>query len=389
MNVRRADRAKRQAVQRVAIVQPALPQYRLPFFERLTAAAAAAGVQIDVFYGQTPRELSDRGDTVHRPGCTPLPTRFLNIRGRDLIWKSLGPVRARGPYDLIIVEQAVRNLESYGLLVRRGGAKLAFWGHGTTYTVPIGRTQERVKNWLTRRGEWFFAYTAGGARAVASSGFPPERITVVQNAIDATALREAVDGVTAEERHAFERAHDLRGKTALFVGGLDAPKRIGFLLEAAKRAHALDPDFRLLVAGAGRERELVERASSSPWVISLGPVFGHEKAVALAASQVLAMPGRVGLVAVDGFAAGLPIVTTRWPWHAPEFEYLEHGRNAVVAPDDVQDYAQALVELLRQPDELQRLAHACRSAAAVYTVDAMVERFLSGILAALAGGAPR
>jgi glycosyltransferase involved in cell wall biosynthesis len=89
-------------------------------------------------------------------------------------------------------------------------------------------------------------------------------------------------------------------------------------------------------------------------------------------------------VSVDSFVLGTPIVTTDWPWHAPEFEYLMPGRNAVVTPDDVQAYADGVAALLRDPARVDELRRGCAEAAPRYAVEQMVDRFAVGTLRALA-----
>jgi glycosyltransferase involved in cell wall biosynthesis len=367
---------------RVAIIHPWFPQYRIGFFEKLVARGELEGIEFQIYHGDAPPEWKDRNDSGLSESFTRLPTRFFTFRGRTLNYKSLAPIATQKPLDLIIVEQAVRNLETYQLLI--GRAPVAFWGHGKTYTVAIGAGQERVKQWLTRRGRWFFAYTSGGAEAVVAAGFPSNRTTVVQNSIDTSSLQEAIRSVNDEMLDSFNAKCDLKGKTALFIGGLDASKRLPFLMEAAALAHEHDPDFRLLIAGAGSDRVVVEQAADAvPYVTYLGALFGREKAVALRASQVLAMPGRVGLVAVDSFGAGTPIVTTNWNWHAPEFEYLNDGLNAVVTADHVDAYARALIATLQDGPFLAAMRSECLAASARYTVEAMVENFVGGVKRAL------
>ncbi|POH60831.1 MULTISPECIES: glycosyltransferase family 4 protein [Cryobacterium] len=372
---------------RIAIIHPWLPQYRKHFFELLVHEAHRVGVEVHVYYGETPREWRARNDSVSSPSARLLRTRFLSIRGRDVSYKDVRQLRDGGPYDLIVVEQAVRNIETYFLVAGRRKTPVAFWGHGRTFTVRVSRSQEHLKQWLTRRGRWFFAYTDGGAKAVVAAGFPSDRVTVVQNSIDTTVLKRSIDDIRAEDISAFNNSHDLKGKTALFVGGLDGSKRIQFLLEAGEIAHTMDSDFRLVIAGDGDEREIVERFQvERPWLIFLGPVFGASKAVAMAASQVMAMPGRVGLVAVDAFAARLPVITTDWPWHAPEFEYLEDGVNAVVTKDNAHTYATALDAVLRDHARLSSLKANCALAGETYSVEVMVQNFLRGIRRALEVG---
>jgi glycosyltransferase involved in cell wall biosynthesis len=370
---------------RVAVIQPWLPQYRREFYERVHAKALSRGIDVDIYYGAAPPEWRAREDTITLENATELPTRFIRIGRKHFIWKSTKALRQGKSHDLYIVEQAVRNLETYGLLRHQRVTPVAFWGHGRTYTIEVGPLQERLKGWVTSKGAWFFGYTKGGVDAVVARGFPIERTTVLQNTIDASGLKVAVEGVEPDVRKAFIANHGLTDKTAIYIGGLDEMKRIPFLLEAAEIAHSIDPDFRLLVAGSGSSRQLVEAAAAaSAFVVYIGPVFGVEKALALSVAQVMANPGRVGLAAVDSFAAGTPIVTTDWPWHAPEFEYLVDDQNAVITADTVSDYAQGLVGLLNAHSRAQRLIDNCRADAPRYSLDVMVDRFVSGIELALA-----
>lgn len=367
---------------RIAIIHPWLPQYRLDFFEQLVRKGAEVSIDIVVFHGDPPPEWRARQDSGQSSSFHHLPTRFFEFRGRSLNYKSLTTYKSADAFDLVIVEQAVRNLETY--LLRLAGTPLAYWGHGKTYTKKIGRAQERLKQRLTQGGHWFFSYTGGGVEAVVAAGYPRNRTTVVQNSINTSHLQLLISNVTLDALDQFNDEHDLQGRTAIFIGGLDSSKRIPFLLDAAAAAHKLDSRFRLLVVGAGIDSATAgNKAESVPWLSYLGPLFGQNKALALRASQVMAMPGRVGLVAVDSFASGLPIITTDWAWHAPEFEYLQSGVNAVVTRDNTSDYARALVDVTQNEMMLADLTAACVAASETYTVEAMVENFLSGISAAL------
>ncbi|MCQ4079688.1 glycosyltransferase [Streptomyces sp. RB6PN25] len=304
-----------------------------------------------------------------------------------------------------MLEQALHNLETYPLLltqligrVRSGGPRLAFWGHGRTYTKPASRLESFAKDTLTRCGAWFFAYTEGGAAHVASRGFPRERITVVRNSIDTAALSATADRArrpgTAEYADTLvlrERYGLVTGRTALFLGGLDAPKRIPFLLESARRIASRLPGFRLLVAGDGTDRNLVEEAASRPGspVVAVGHTTGRRTALLGAVSDVMLMPGRVGLCAVDSFTLRTPIVTTDWPWHAPEFEYLTDGCNSLVTADDVTSYTGAVVDLLGNRSRLEQIRAACLRDSADYTVQGMATRFCDGLHRMLGNGSRR
>lgn len=368
---------------RVAIIQPAVPHYRVPFFTRLIAAAEDEGIHIDVFGGQAPTQIRARGDFSDAAFVRSLSTREVKIGGSAIFYKSTAPI-LRGGYDLVIVEHAVRNIETYELLVRLRGRRLAFWGHGRTYNKHVSPRQEALKYWLARQATWFFGYTERGVDAVVKHGFPRNRTTVLNNTIDTAALRAELSTISDNDVLEFSRHHDLRGKTALYLGGIDSYKRIPFLLESAVMSHELCSDFRLLIAGNGSDRPIVEQfVARNSWASYLGTVHGHDKALALRAAQAVAIPGAIGLVALDSMVAGTPIVTTDFPYHGPEFDYLADGITAAVTPDSVASYAAGLVAFL---DELQRqkeMSDRCRIAAQEFTIERMVVSFLAGVKSAL------
>ena len=51
------------------------------------------------------------------------------------------------------------------------------------------------------------------------------------------------------------------------------------------------------------------------------------------------MPGRIGLIAAEALALGIPVITTDWPYHVPETEYLSEGVSTFTAPNDPESYA--------------------------------------------------
>lgn len=368
---------------RVAIIQPSVPQYRVPLFVRLIAAAAEHGIDIDVFRGETPTVYRDRDDAGDAPFVRQLGTREFSIRGSTLFYKSVASIR-RGDYDLVIIEQAIRNLEAYELITRLGGRRVAFWGHGRTYTQDLSPRRDAFKYWLTRRATWFFGYTDRGVNSVVEHGFPRRRTTVLRNSIDTNALRADLATISDAEVMEFSRQHDLRGNTALYVGGLDTYKRISFLLDSAVIAHEKFPEFRLLIAGNGSDRAFVEEfVAQNPWASYLGTVQGRDKAMALKASQAVSIPGAIGLVALDSMVAGTPIVTTDFPHHGPEFDYLDIGTTAVVTPNNLEAYAAGLVDFLTDQPRLARLRDRCQIEAQNYTIEGMVSNFLTGIESAL------
>ena len=372
----------------VLIVEEFIPEYRRRFFEMLEATLGPKSIRLGVAVG-APGLAGGRED-----GVPPLaivravPARSIWIAGRKLTFRRLNELAADA--DLVIVDQALRHLENYFLLLRqKRGPRVALWGHGKRLVKPATRFERLVERRITKSGHWFFAYTERGADHVEASGFPRNRITIVQNTFDVGDLAMLRNEITEREQERLRTELDLpKQHVCLYVGALSAPKRIEFLLEACSIVAQGVPGFTLVVAGDGPERQLLERTlDSRPWLRYVGPAFGREKARLGAVSDVLLMPGAVGLVAVDSFALQTPIITTAFPYHGPEVDYLEDGVNSRISANNVTGYARTIQEVLLARDELSRLQAACASATARYAIENMVANFASGVVSAL--NAPR
>ncbi len=374
---------------RVVIVQPYIPQYRVPFFTNLSNELAGRGVELVVAAGQPEGDQAARGDGVELPGLVRLPERHLGVAGRSLVVRSVRSVVAGA--DLVILEQARRNIEAYPLLFGRSSVPVALWGHGRTSTRDTRPWEHRWLDRMTLRADWFFAYTEGGRDYVVDHGFPADRTTVVQNSTDTAALARDLASVTDADRAALMAELGLTaGRTGLFLGALDASKRITFLRAAAAELAERLPGFTLIVAGDGPLRRTVEMANrEEPWLRYVGAVYGRRKAAVASVSDVMLNPGRVGLNVVDSFALQVPMITTSGDGHAPEFEYLHSGTNGVVSQNSLNSFVSSVVECLLQRQSLDALKEGCRSACARFSVEAMTLRFADGVVAALPGRSAR
>lgn len=353
---------------RIGIILPYLNDYRVPFLNSLKMELSSDDIDLSVAAG-----VPIGADVAREDSSSGFPTVAMRTVTRNT---PLGSIQYRWPprsilrSDAIIVEHAVKNLDSHLLLMRPRKSRVAVWGHGHTITKTQSDYERLAQKLMIRRADWYFGYTAGSIDRACSLGMPRERSTEVRNTIDTHRLRI--------ERLNNPRDEDVsKHWIALYVGGLDDSKRIGFLLESARRIFDLDSRFRLHIVGNGNDRQSVELAAQEPWCEYLGSFPLAEDFSQVRNAQVLLMPGRVGLAAVDSFAIEAPIVTTKWPWHAPEFEYLDTS-NSVVTEDLMDDYVESVVDLMSNPLRLENLQQGCKSSSAEFSVDDMAKRYARG-----------
>jgi len=367
----------------VAIVQPRLPHYRVPFFVRLRSHLDEYGVSLRLLYGlpHAHHEEAYRraGLLAELPWAEPFRERYLPF---GFVWQ---PVLVEVmKTDLVVVEGASRPALNYALHLARtfGGPRLVTWGHGWNHQATRPRrASERLKLWLGRHCDAYFAYTEPVRDRLIELGYDSRRVTNVQNTVATPELKP-----TAAEVQQLENELGLTGgeRVVLFCGRMYPEKQLGLLIEAARRAHARLPSLVLLLAGAGPDEALArEAARQDEFVHYLGPISGRRKAGVFRLARFLVVPGLVGLAIVDAFHAGLPLVTVRYPHHSPEIAYLCPGENGLLVAQEAEALADALVQLASDDVLLSRLRAGALATAEGLGMDEMVRRFTEGLLRVL------
>ena len=240
---------------------------------------------------------------------------------------------------------------------------------------------ERVKSWLLTEVDWWFAYTEHTYAIVEKKGFPIDRITVVENAVDNEQFRGSLESVTEQEVNRLKNSLDiLFGPVGLYCGAFIPPKRIDFLIEACHLLKCRFPGLHVVLMGNGPEEDKGRSAAAKfSWIHYVGPKFDGERAVYFKASDVLLQPGTVGLVSVDSFVAGLPLLTTELASHGPEITFIRHGENGCITPNELTAYVAAVCTYLESEELKARLKNGCLASAKLYTLDSMADKFSDGI----------
>jgi glycosyltransferase involved in cell wall biosynthesis len=369
---------------RVAMVERVITHYRTDFFNALAAALSRRGVTFNVFSGHAHAHEAFKDGSCKVACALPAPNRYFTAR---VYWQAAWR-RLQG-YDLVIVEQANGALLNYGLFAARAllgrPRQVAFCGHGATLDRKANSLLQIFKKRLVGLADHWFAYTEVTRKIIAETGYPNDRITVFNNAIDTAEVSAARAEAQSTGLNAFRQALGLEnGFWAVFCARLSKGKNLPFVLETAQRTHDADARFHLLLIGDGPDHDLVEEfARTRSWVRYVGAQYGVKKARYLAASDIMLLPSWVGLSILDGFAAGLPVITAAFGNHCPEIAYLEDRVNGFFTSTDIDSYTGAVLSLCRDEKTCRRLSAAASATAASLTQTAMIERFADGIIAAL------
>lgn len=363
---------------RIMIVQPYVASYRQPLFDRLSEMLRAEGHELVVASGQPRGPQARRRDHV----------RLRATQERRFISRSLvvGPLAIRltpsprvwRDADVLIVELAAGSLPTYRALL--GRQPVAVWGHVGSYVSQDRTLLRRLRAWQVRNADQVLAYTPSGAATAVNYGAAPENVRAMRNTVDTKRLRDSV--LTVRRRTIRQVASEIGVPSSpLFavIGGLDESKRVDLIAETLDRLWADGSDIRFLIGGTGVLEHLLHPARDRGQVFFLGYADATAKAQMARVCTALFNPGRVGLIAVESFALGLPIVTTTTARHGPEFEYLRPGEDSLVCDPDPGNLARILVELSRDAGRVTRLAEAAEARVDDFSVEAMLQVILDAI----------
>lgn len=202
---------------------------------------------------------------------------------------------------------------------------------------------------------------------------PPRRIRYIPNGVpcDVTGCREALRkelGLSDSDR------------LVVAIGNLYPIKGHRYLIEALARLRQRHPELHVAIAGRGDEegplREQAEALGMHDRVHLLG--LRPDVPDLLAAADVFAMPSLsegLPMALLEAVFAQTPVVASA-VGAIPDV--LEHGVGGMlVPPGESQRLAAAIDELLASPVAAAGMAaHARKNAIAIYSLDAMVERYL-------------
>jgi len=370
-------------IKRALVIQRRMTHYRVPFFEELRRSLSERNIELTLAYGNGTAAEMAKKDSARLPWAHELDTRY--FANGKACWQPFGALAQNS--DIIVITHENKLL--YNLVAQYASPRskrVVLWGHGANLQGNSRSAAERVKKLTAKKADWWLAYTAHSKPLIERSGFPGERITVLNNTIDTTLLSQDIANIDEGLISEFRNNHSIAdGPIGLYLGSLYSEKRIPFLIESAVRIRSRIPNFSLVIAGAGPEDDIaILAARTHPWIHFIGPVKGRQKAAALAAARVLLNPGLVGLGILDSFVSGIPMITTDCGIHSPEIAYLESGVNGIMTASDADEFVLAACQMIDNDLLHQSISINAKKSSEELTIVKMAENFSAGLSSCLA-----
>jgi glycosyltransferase involved in cell wall biosynthesis len=349
---------------RLALQQRVIPNYRAPFFD-LLASACEGGLSL---FAGLPRPIEGITTTTQLQVAKYQPGHNIHLFSsllylcyqRGLIeWlKDWNP-------DALIVEANARYLSTPSAVqwMHRRRRPVIGWGLGSP---PVSGFRKQRRLSFISQFDAMIAYSQRGADEYAALGFPREKIFVASNSVSA--------------QPAFlpdHRPWTVDHFTILFVGRLQARKRIDFLLQACAQL-AYQP--RLVIIGDGPERESLEALAREiyPSAEFIGARYGAELKPYFTEADLFVLPGTGGLAVQEAMSYGLPVIVAQGDGTQDDLVRKENGWQ--IPPDHFEALLSTMKDALSDIARLRRMGQeGYRIVQEEINIEKMVETFVRAL----------
>ncbi len=291
----------------IAVIQPCVPHYRVPFFRELAQRLESHARLCLVYSELDENRARTAGDLGVALGSRLdlLPVARMTLPGGWLFWQQL-PWWALRNADVVVVNWNIRYLSTVLLVIWRFicRRRVIGWGH---YEGRSGsRTGQCFRQLLMRLFWVFWCYTKQEARKAEREHPALKGIVVgLNNALEVDTL-----SLDQAQRHARQKSYRDVCRF-LYIGRVTRKSEFSILLEALRRLEPYRPAVCIEVIGEILDPMQLQVASGHAHsrVHYHGPVF-EPAAISKIADEChySVYPGAVGLSLLHAFSLGLPAI---------------------------------------------------------------------------------
>lgn len=316
----------------VAILQRAIPHYRLPLLKQLNRFE---NINLTIITGEydinttTGLPTEDYGD---------LNVRFIKIRRfkEDILFQQFVSLRK---FDVLIMDISINILTNpfYILLAKLSGVKVIGWGKGIPQELNGVESPVKAayKKFIASLCDGLLLYGEISRDYFNKLGLSKKPMFVAQNTIDTETI---ASGNIVNQRFAEQKRKEL-GLDGKFIfgyfGKLTGRKGVDQIIKAFKDVHSRQPNAVLVIAGSGPSeqdlKKLSEELDLGGSVYFLGRIPPGQEGVILHLFDAFLSFSQGGLGILEALASRCLIIST--PEVYPETELLENNVNSLISND--------------------------------------------------------
>lgn len=310
-------------MQKVLIIQHIIPEYRLPFYNKLGTVC-----DLTILHSST--------SSINEASTYKEKIVGLKKISKFYFQEDVFSYIKTNNFDCVVPMFDLAWVKSM-ILPFMKSQKTILWGHrysGNNIACSI-------RNFIMKRADANVLYSNCEVDRMISSGVDPSKIFVANNTIEVA-------------NHAFN--DDIPKKSFLYVGRAQKRKNIDQLLNSfANIVSEIPADIVIEIIGEGAENEILKSLAESlgikERVFFRGAIHDAEILKSyFHKSLAYVSPGSVGLGVLHSLAYGTPVVTRLGEYHGPEFNNVIDKENGIVY-NEPEDLDQILISLANQPDK--------------------------------------
>ncbi|NVZ08089.1 glycosyltransferase family 4 protein [Allochromatium humboldtianum] len=357
-------------MQRIIFIQPALPSYRINFFDRLWQFY---GDKINVYF--SPTNMGALTDRVIEHSWA---RRLGQIRqiAYGFYWQEDASSINIEPKDIVVLSGNPRQLSTLVLLAKARfiGAKTIWWGHYWSSTSRVWR--QLIRQIPMTAADALLFYTdleVAEYRETHRGIIDPRPVVALNNGLD-------IEPIVARRAIFIPQ---IRDNALIFIGRLTEKANLNLGLEALHVLGSHAPHLHILGDGE-------EGSSLKAYAVTLGiseRITWHggtvdEERIAAVANicKAFLYPGEVGLSLIHAMAYGLPAIVHNNRWrHMPEIAAFIPGETGVsFESNNVASLTKCINDTFNDDDKLMHWSqNACRVTLNSFNTVDMSKRFIA------------
>ncbi|MDP1779649.1 MAG: glycosyltransferase family 4 protein, partial [Anaerolineales bacterium] len=222
-----------------------------------------------------------------------------------------------------------------------------------------------VRSHFINQFDAMLTYSQRGADEYAALGYPREKIFVAHNSVSPAPTFNV-------ERPTFNVK-----PTILFVGRLQARKRVDYLLRACAE---IEPRPRLIIIGDGPERAGLESLAKNvyPSAEFIGSKHGAELKPYYEQADLFVLPGTGGLAVQEAMSYGLPVIVAKGD--GTQDDLVREGNGWQINPEDYGALVSTMQNALSDMARLRKMgAESYRIVSEEINIQKMVDVFVRAL----------
>lgn len=172
-----------------------------------------------------------------------------------------------------------------------------------------------------------------------------------------------------------------KGPTLVYVGRIAHEKNMEFLIEATARVRQQIPDIQFLIAGEGPAKSHLETKSKKMGLAETVRFVGNfsrrqDLLDCYSTGDAFIFASRTetqGLVVLEAMALGVPVISTAVMGTR---DVLADGQGALIAKEDVEDFSQKIIQVLKNPEISARLKETGQSYIQSWSAPTMANKMI-------------